>query len=63
MAEHPFTEQDLERIKASLAELEQAERLSELAQRAGLDVSVQAERVREAKAQLLRIRQVFFPGR
>lgn len=60
--ESPIKQADLERIKAHLKELEEAERFVDQAIRAGFDVSAEAERIRESKASLIRIRSVFFPN-
>lgn len=61
--EHPFTEADFERLKASQEELENAEQLLEAGKRAGFDLVDQETRLRAGKRQLALIRQQFFANR
>lgn len=61
--DHPFTDQDLDRLNEALQELTKAERLIEMGKRAGLDMSAQEQQAKDARSQALRFKQVFFPGR
>lgn len=65
MAEAPqvLNEDDLQRIQTGIQQAEQAEAIIELAEQAGIDVSNQKERAKNARNQLLRIKNTFFPGR
>lgn len=58
-----LTEQNLQNINTGLEAAEQAERILELAKQAGMDVSQFEARAKQSRAQLLRIKNTFFPGR
>jgi hypothetical protein len=58
----PLTFQHLTDILAALRALDQAEAQADLAQAAGFDVTVQRQRMADQRAQLLKIKNVYFPG-
>lgn len=58
-----LTEQDLTRINSALTALEKADRVIDMATRAGIDVTMQRDRAKTSRDQLLRIKNSFFPGR
>lgn len=58
-----LTEEDFQRITKGIQDAEQAENIIALAKQAGMDVSAQEQRAKEGKAQLLKIKNTFFPGR
>ncbi|KKM99170.1 hypothetical protein LCGC14_1150520 [marine sediment metagenome] len=60
--ENPLTDADLVSINTAIAQADDAKQLIEKARIAGIDVSSFTKRTEDAKAQLLRIKQVFFPG-
>lgn len=60
--EGPLTSADLVELKKNLTELDNAEKLIEKAQRAGIDVGNQQERATEMRDKLMRLKQAFFPG-
>jgi hypothetical protein len=53
---------DLENIKAQLRQLDEADSEIKRAKMAGIDMTVQEQQSKEARQQLLRIRQTYFPG-
>ena len=59
----PLTEVDLEEINQRLEELNQADKLIAQSLNAGIDVSLAQTRSKELRAQLLKMKQAFFPGR
>lgn len=59
----PLTDVDLDDINRALARLDDAARLMEKSQQAGIDVEPFKEKAREAKDRLLGIKRAFFPGR
>jgi hypothetical protein len=59
----PLTEQDLVGINDRLRELDRADKLIDQAIRGGIDMKEQKTRAQETRAQLLRLKQSFFPGR
>jgi len=60
--ENPLTDADLVSINTAIAQADDAKQLIEKARIAGIDVSSFTKRTEDAKAQLLRIKQGFFPG-
>ena len=54
--------QDLETINANLRRLDEAESEIRRAELAGLDLSAQKQRAKDARAELLKIRSAYFPG-
>ena len=63
MSNGPLTEDHLNRINEQLANLQVAERDAETAKRADIPVDDQLNKIREARARLQKIKQVYFPGR
>lgn len=61
--ESPLTDSDLETMKEGLKRLDEADNLIKKSISAGLDMKTQQDRSRDARTQLTRIRQTFFPGR
>ena len=59
----PLSETDLNNINEALAKIATAENDVANAKRAGIDVSAQAQVLEIAKAKLLQIKNVYFPGR
>ena len=59
----PLTETDLNTINEALAKIATAENDVANAKRAGIEVSAQAQVLKIAKAKLLQIKNVYFPGR
>lgn len=59
----PLTEADFKEIQLQLSNLKEVKRQIELAARAGVDVTAEREKAKEAEAKLLQIRQTYFPGR
>ena len=59
----PLTDEDFQKIKDGLAQLDKAEAQLRLAQRAGFDMSDNQKQIDTARNQLLQIKQVYFPGR
>lgn len=53
----------LDEVKAALADVDQAEKAVELAQRMGFPVEDFRVRIRDSKEKFGKIRQVMFPGR
>jgi len=62
MATNPLNEQDLADIKNALKDLDDADQQAQTAMRAGIDVSEQIKQIKDKRAQLLKIKQVYFPG-
>lgn len=62
MPEPVLKENDLEAIKANLADLDEAENQIRLAEQAGIDVSTFKAQLRDQRQQLNRIRSAYFPG-
>jgi len=58
-----LTDDHLQRINDNLAGLDKAREHMRLAKLAGLDVSAMEEAEKDARDKLLRIKQVYFPGR
>ena len=58
----PLTETDLADINRALARLDDAERLIQKAQQAGIDVEPFRKAARDNQERLLKIKQAFFPG-
>lgn len=58
-----LTESDLGRINTALGQLQRADEVIDMATRAGIDVKQFADRSKQSKDQLLRIKNTFFPGR
>jgi hypothetical protein len=58
-----LTDEDFEGIKQRLADLDVAEREIERASQAGIDVSEQRKTAKAQRAQLLKLKQVYFPAR
>lgn len=58
----PLTFAHLDQINSALRALDQASAQAELASQAGIDVSNQLSLIASQKAQLLKIKQVYFPG-
>lgn len=65
MAEAPevLNEDDLTKLQSAIQQAERAEQIAEMAEQAGLDVTQQKARAKEARDRLLRIKNTFFPGR
>ena len=59
----PLTDADLETMKEGIKRLDEADNLIKKSMAAGIDMKTQQERSREARTQITRIRQTFFPGR
>jgi hypothetical protein len=59
----PLTDADFAEIKARLTDLDEADRQIARAQRAGIDIGDAAARSKEQREQLMKIRQVYFPGK
>lgn len=57
-----LTPTDLDNIKESLQQLDDADSLIEQAQRAGIEVAGFKDSSRNARDKLLRLKQAFFPG-
>lgn len=62
MANGPLTETDLADINANLERLQLAESEIKRAEAAGIDVSQFRKQTNESRAQLLKIKQSYFPG-
>jgi len=60
---NPLDESHFQQIEQGLASASRALAQVELAKRAGIDTGDSESRAREAQAKLLRIKQVYFPGR
>ena len=58
----PLGAKDLSQIQTNLDRLNLAEDEIKLAEQAGLDVSAFREQARTQRAQLLKIKQTYFPG-
>lgn len=58
----PLGNQDLDRIKQSLSQLDEAQAQIDLAKRADFDVADQEKQIRDARTKLQKIRQVYFPN-
>jgi hypothetical protein len=58
-----LTEEDLARINSALEQLKVADDLIGMAKNAGIDVSQFEPRAATSKQQLVKIKNVFFPGR
>lgn len=58
----PLTEKDLQQINDNLAQLAVADDSIKRAQQAGLDVEIFKVQAREQRAQLLKLKQTYFPG-
>lgn len=58
----PLGDEDLTQIQTNLDKLALAEDEIKLAEQAGLDVSQFRETARTQRAQLLKIKQTYFPG-
>lgn len=63
MANHPLTEQDYEAIVTGLKDLDEADRQADLAMRAGIDLADSKKQIADTRAKLMKLRQVYFPGR
>jgi hypothetical protein len=59
---NPLTIQHLDQIKLALRALDQAESAAELAQAAGIEVTAQLQTIQDQRTQLLKIKNVYFPG-
>ncbi len=59
----PLSEQHFTQIQQALAALDRADRHIQMARMAGIDVALQEKASAEARDKLLRIKQVYFPGR
>ncbi len=59
----PLTDQHLEDINNALAQLKVAEQQINLAKAAGIDVSQHEQDLKDTRAQLQKVKQVYFPGR
>ena len=60
---NPLTEQDFERLTEGLQAAQTAIAQAEMAERAGLDVAPLMERAKQSRDQLLKIKNIYFPGR
>jgi len=58
----PLDDNDLSKIQTNLDKLQLAEEQIKLAEQAGLDVAQFRETARNQRAQLLKIKQTYFPG-
>ncbi len=58
----PLTEKDLEQINDNLTQLAVADDAIKRAEQAGLDVSTFKVQSRDQRAQLLKLKQTYFPG-
>lgn len=58
----PLTLAHFDQIQTALRALDQAEQQANLAQQAGIDTSSQLSTIQSQRAQLLKIKQVYFPG-
>ena len=58
----PLGAKDLSQIQTNLDRLQLAEDEIKMAEQAGLDVSLFREQARTQRAQLLKIKQTYFPG-
>lgn len=63
MPTNPLTDMDLDRIQQSIRELNETEEILQRATAAGIDTADQRTRLEATRAQLLRVKQAFFPGR
>lgn len=63
MAEPILTETDFAELTANLKRLDEAEENIRQAVQAGLDMGAEQIRVRDLKAQLLKLKQAYFPNR
>lgn len=59
---NPLTFQHLTDINAALAALDQAEQAANLAISAGIDQSAALQAIQSQRSQLLKIKNVYFPG-
>lgn len=59
----PLTDKDLKDIDEHLKNLDEAELELGRAIRAGIEVTDQAERIRDARTRLKKIKSAYFPGR
>lgn len=57
------SEENFQRISAGIEAADQAQEVIDLAKQAGLPVDEQDRRNKETKAQLLKLKNTFFPGR
>jgi hypothetical protein len=60
---NPLSENHYQQIMAGLESADAAIRQAEMAQQAGLDVASKLKAAQDAKAQLLRLKNTYFPGR
>lgn len=59
----PLTDQDFETIKAQLETLDGLDEQLRLAEQAGIDVADNKKAARDARSQLNRLKQTYFPNR
>ena len=60
---NPLTDTDLDLINDNLLQLKVANDQIKLAQQAGLDVTCLKQQASDQQAQLLKLKQTYFPGR
>lgn len=58
----PLTFQHLTDLQAALRALDQAEQQAQLGQQAGFNFEQQLQTIQSQRAQILKIKQVYFPG-
>ena len=58
----PLTAEHLNQIRNALDVIAIAEQQVELAKRAGIDVALAEQQLRDSKDKLLRLKNVYFPG-
>jgi len=61
--EHPLTEEHLTRINEGIEKADSALRQVTLAKMAGIEMGAIEQEAKDARDKLLRIKQVYFPGR
>lgn len=60
---NPLTDADLDQINANLTQLKVADEQIKLAQQAGLDVTTLKDTANTQRAQLIKLKQTYFPGK
>jgi hypothetical protein len=59
---NPLTQDHLAQIRRALDVIAVAEHQADMAQQAGIDVTVPKQQLADSKAKLLAIKNVYFPG-
>lgn len=58
----PLTASHLSQIRNALDMIDRTQKQVDLAQRAGIDVTVQQQQLADSKQKLLQLKNVYFPG-